>query len=56
MSCDVGRRCGSNPAMLRLWGTPVAAAPIGSLAWEPAYTADVALKNTKKKKKKKENG
>ena len=37
LSCGIGRRCGSDPAWLWLWCRPVAAAPIGPLAWEPPY-------------------
>ena len=52
MSCGVGRRCGSDLALLGLrlcpWLCPwlwlVATAPIRSLAWEPPYAAGVALK------------
>ena len=57
MSCGVGRRRGSDPALLWLWRRPVAAAPITPLAWESPYAAEVALekaKSQKKKKKKKE--
>ena len=35
MSCGVGRRCGSVPALLWLWHRPAATAPIQPLAWEP---------------------
>ena len=34
VSCGVGRRRGSDPALLWLWRRLVATAPIGSLAWE----------------------
>ena len=44
MSCGVGRRHGSDPALLWLWWRPAAAAPIRPLAWEPPYAAGVALK------------
>ena len=44
MSCDVGCRCGSDPALLWLWRRLAAAAPIGPLAWEPPYAEGVALK------------
>ena len=50
MSCGLGRRRGSNPALLWLWGRPAAAAPIRPLAWEPPYAVGVALKSKKKKK------
>ena len=52
MSCGVGRRCGSDVALLWLWHRPAATAPIRPLAWEPPYTAGMALEKTKKKKKK----
>ena len=53
----VGRRRGSDPALLWLWHRPAATAPIGPLAWEPPYAAGAAqemAKRQKKKKKKKE--
>ena len=53
MSCGVGRTCGSDPALLWLWCRPAAAAPIGSLAWEPPYAEGAALKKQKGKKEKK---
>ena len=34
MSCGVGCRCGSDPALLWLWPRPAATAPIQPLAWE----------------------
>ena len=52
MSCGVGRRRGSGPAMLWLWHRLVATALIGPLAWEPPYAMDVALEKTKRQKKK----
>ena len=55
MSCDVGCRRGSDPALLWLWRRPVATAPIQPLAWEPPYAVgaaqEIAKKKTKKKKK-----
>ena len=54
MSCDVGRRHSSDPALLWLWRRLAATAPIHSLAWEPPYAADAALKRRKKKKGRKE--
>ena len=51
MSCGIGHRCGSDPALLWLWRRPVAAAPIRPLAWEPPYAAGVALEKAKKKQK-----
>ena len=57
MSCGVGRRCGSDPALLWLWCRPVATALIRPLAWEPSYALGAALEKAKgqKKKKKKNN-
>ena len=34
MSCGVGHRCSSDPALLWLWHRPAAAAPTRPLAWE----------------------
>ena len=53
MSCGVGQRCGSEPALLWLWHRPAAIAPIQPQAWELPYAVSVALKKAKKKKKKK---
>ena len=61
MSCGVGCRRGSDPALLWLWRRLVATAPIQPLAWEPPYAAGAAQeiatttidKKTKDKKKKK---
>ena len=39
-------------ALLWLWCTPAATAPIGPLAWEPLYAVGAALKSQKKKKRK----
>ena len=44
MSCGVGHRLGSDPALLWLWHRPVAIAPIWPFAWEPPYVAGAALK------------
>ena len=55
MSCGVGRRHGSNPALLWLWRRPVATAPIRPLAWEPPYASGAALEKAKRQKKKKRN-
>ena len=46
MSCGVGHRCSSDPALL--W--PAAAAPIQPLAWEAPYAVGAALKKAKKQK------
>ena len=51
MGYGVRRRCVSDPALLWLWLRPVATAPIGPLAWEPAHAVGVALEKEKKKKK-----
>ena len=52
MSCGVGRRCSSDPALLWLWCWPAATALIRPLAWDPPYAAGAALEKTKKKNKK----
>ena len=48
MSCGVGRRHGSDLALLWLWCRPAATALIGPLAWEPPYATVAALKRQKK--------
>ena len=53
MSCGIGRRHGSDPALLWLWRRLAATAPIQTLAWEPPYVTAVALKKKKKKERKK---
>ena len=53
MSCGVGYRCGSDPALLWLWRRPAATAPIRPLAWEPPYAVGAAQEKAKDKKKKK---
>ena len=53
MSCGVGCRCGSDPALLWLWRRPEATAPIRLQAWEPPYAAGAALERAKRPKKKK---
>ena len=52
MSCVVGRRRGSDPALLWLWPRPAAVALFRPLAWEPPYAAatGAALKRQKTKK------
>ena len=50
MSCGVGRRCSSDPALLCLWRRLAALAPTQSLAWEITYAKSVALKIQKLKK------
>jgi len=52
MSCGVGCRRGSDPALLWLWCRPVAIAPIGPLAWESPYAAEAAQEIAKRQKKK----
>ena len=49
MSCGVGHRCGSDPALLWLWCSPAAVALIPPLAWEPPHGMDASLKRPKKK-------
>jgi len=53
VSCGVGLRHGSDPALLWLWCRPVATAPIRLLAWEPPYAAGAVLEKAKRPKKKK---
>ena len=55
MSCGVGHRGGSDPALLWLWCrlSAVALILIQPLAWEPPYTVGAALKKIRKGKKKK---
>ena len=48
MSYGVGRRRGSDLALLWLWRRPAATAPIRLLAWEPPCAAGVALKRPKR--------
>ena len=54
VSCSVGCRCGSDPALLWLWCRVGAVAPIQPLAWKPPYTVGVALKNKNKNKQTKQ--
>ena len=53
MSCGVGHRGGSDPALLWLWPWPwpwpAATALIGPLAWELPYAMGMALKSKKQK-------
>ena len=51
MSCGVGRRGGSNPALLWLWRRQAATAQIRPLAWEPRYAEGAAQEKAKKTKK-----
>ena len=48
MSCGVGHRCGSDPALLWLWCRLAAATPIQYLAWERPYATGLALKKKDK--------
>ena len=50
MSCGVGCRPGSGPALLWLWRRPEATALIRPLAWEPPYATGEALEMAKRKK------
>ena len=55
VSCDVGRKRGSDLILMWLWQwpTPAAVVLIGPLAWEPSYALGGAQKRKKKKKEKK---
>ena len=57
MSCGVGRRRSSDPALLWLWRRLAAPALIRPLAWEPPYAAgaaqEIATTTTTKRQKKK---
>ena len=55
VSCGVGCRSGSDPALLWLWRRPVATAPIRALAWELPYATGMARKKEKQKQKQKKN-
>ena len=48
MSCVVGHRHGSDPALLWLWCRLIAVALIQPLAWEFPYVAGSALKSKQK--------
>ena len=52
VSCDVGHRCGLEPALLWLWCRPAAIAPIRPLAWEPPHAMGAALDKAKQNKTK----
>jgi len=58
VSCGVGCRRGSDPALLWLWRRLVATAPIQPLAWEPPYAAraaqEIATTTTKRQKDKRQ--
>jgi len=53
VSCGVGCRRSSDPALLWLWCRLVATAPIRPLAWESPYAAGAAQEIAKRQKKKK---
>ena len=53
MSCDVGHRHGSDPALLWLWHRPAAAALIQPLVWELPFVTGRGLKRAEKGRKKK---
>ena len=48
VSCGVGCRRGSDPALLWLWRRPMATAPIQPLAWEPPYATGAAQEMAKR--------
>ena len=48
MSCGVGHRYSSDPALLWLWCRLEVVAPIRPLSWELPYAAGAALKSKKK--------
>ena len=50
MSCGVGHRRGSDPALLWLWPRLEAIALIRPLAWEPPHAAGAALEQAKRQK------
>ena len=54
MSCGVGCKRGSDPALLWLWPRPVATAQIQPLAWvpRPPFAVGVAQEMAKRLKKK----
>ena len=49
VSCGVGQRLGSYPALLWFWHRLEATALIRPLAWEPPYASGAALKDKKTK-------
>ena len=51
VSCGVGHRHGSDPALLWLWHRPTATAPIRPLAWEPPYAKGEGLEKAKRQNK-----
>ena len=55
MSCGVGCRRGSDPALQWLWHRLAATALIRFLVWEPPCAVGVALEKAKRPKRKKKN-
>ena len=53
VSCGVGHRCTSDPALLWLWHRMAATALFRPLAWGPTYAVGAGLKIQKDQKKKK---
>ena len=53
MSCGVGCRRSSDPALLWLRPRPAATALIRPLAWEPPYAMRVALEKAKRQQQQK---
>ena len=53
MSCGIGQRQGSDPALLWLWSRLAATVQIRPLAWEPPNAVGAALEKDKKKTEKK---
>ena len=53
MTCGIGHRCSSDPALLWLWCSPATAVLIRPLDWEPPYAMGVALETKKRKERKK---
>ena len=51
VSCGVGHRCDSDPALLWLWCRLAAGALIQPLDWEPPYAIGCGPKKKRKKKK-----
>ena len=51
VNCGIGRRRGSDPALLWLWCRLAATALIRPLVWEPPYAVGTALNRQKSKKK-----
>ena len=49
MSCGVGHRCCSDPALLWLWHRPAGVALIQPLAWESLYATGATPKRKKKR-------